>query len=661
MSMNSNESHTSQKMPAKESSETAATGQVASLADLASKLESTKLRPSSANNQAETPIKETKQSTKKDGIKSNRKQQNAISASKKQLDEKPKVSPTADSQAAAVSISNKSSRRAQHKNNHENHNKSTSAKSPSTTGQSQSSSLEQFSARAQEIKQDIYNALEKQSKVQTFDEPIEIVQLKNDILKLSSTVSDANDTTECPDVAEDDAHADVKIPTASASCPLGTNMGPQEHTLSEQPKVKQDDLPENKNLDEEMISSRSQETLQNPSALSAEQHEDSLAARQNNRRKQAERKMPIKVNTSKTIGTDCESELAGFEPLSAKLDQETKYLSLLSSLRKDHKDSPEMLESLCKKIVQMSELIDKLQVDCEKYDSENRKLLVVKQKLENLCRELQKSNNAIRIESLDLIKLEQGKAKEQTTKIQSTLSGVIKLFDENQQRNMALRQENQELQTKLRSLLEHCDNWEKGFAAALRQKDIENRLVKTELAKSNLVANQEKEAFLKEKGDLLRLLSMMQEHQSRIEGQEAKLRLDLTNYASKYDECQAVISQGMSKFQTESKRMLKQIERSKQDYKVLLTKYESSNKRMVQLLDEKQRWDRSMGAANKKIETLEKLCRALREQKADKGDSQRQIKTKSKTAESCGAKLAEAPTGIVISDASSVDDAMNQQ
>lgn len=514
--------------------------------------------------------------------------------------------------AASSKTSQASGRRGQQKGNNSNHHdassKSSSAAKDATAAANNArascSTLEQFSAKAQEIKQDIYDALEKQTQIQVPDEPVEIVQLKNEILKLSL---DDDAAAAGENISEEGKKTDsAPISLESESAEPDAVISNKESN-DNQAELREDDKSREAELEEHRA------TAIDGQDISAKEDQEKLDKPVTETITQTEKKS----STATEPNTDIvKTELGSFELLSAKLDQETKYISLVSSLKEDFEGSPEMLEPICKKLVQMSELICKLQSDCENYELENKKLLVIRQKLENLCRELQKSNNAIRIESLDLIKLEQGKAKEQTTKIQSTLSGVIKLFDDNQQRNMALRQENQELQTKLRSLLEHCDSWEKGFATALRQRDIENRLVKTELAKANLLKNEEKERFLKEKQDLLQLLSMMQEHQSRIEGQEAKLRSDLSNYASRYDECQAVISKGMSKFQTESKRMLKQIEKSKQDYKVLLTKYESSNKRMAQLLDEKQRWDRSMNVANKKIETLEKLCRALRDQKA---------------------------------------------
>ena len=53
--------------------------------------------------------------------------------------------------------------------------------------------------------------------------------------------------------------------------------------------------------------------------------------------------------------------------------------------------------------------------------------------------------------------------------------------------------------------------------------------------------------------------------------------------------------------------VLKQLEKSKQDYVALLAKYEQSNKRIGQLLEERQRWERANKLATKKVETLERL------------------------------------------------------
>lgn len=445
------------------------------------------------------------------------------------------------------------------------------------------SNFDEFAQRADELKKDITKSLEKQANHEVIDEPTQISQLRNDILKLSLVGGDKDIDDKNESISEESPSSQPQdIPKQSSNL---TTCHESRETESK-----------SDNFTSETSSKGDIDTGKNVASRRIDTITDN--------------------NNKKTSPNDKLVE-DGFAPLSAKLDSESKLIALVSSLKGRSDDSPQLLETVCRKLVNLSEENDQLSLNNENLLSENRKLHLVREKLENLCRELRKSNNEIRIESLDLIKAEQGKAKEQTNKIQSTLSGVIKLFDENQQRNRTLRQENLDLQTKLKSLVDHCDNWEKSVEVAMRQREIENRLLKTELAKSNLVRNEEKEKYLTEKQELLQILSVMQEQQHRIEGQEAKLRSDLSSYASKYDECQAVISKGMNRFQLETKRMLKQIEQSKQDYRVLLSKYESSNKRMVMLLEEKQYWDRSMNAANKKVETLEKLCRALKERKQE--------------------------------------------
>lgn len=315
---------------------------------------------------------------------------------------------------------------------------------------------------------------------------------------------------------------------------------------------------------------------------------------------------PSETTTTSDPTSNC------FEPLSARLDPKSKFVALKASLASQFTSAPELLEPICKKFIHLTNQIDTLTLYNEQNQMEIGKLRDIKGKLSELCRELQKTNNEIRIENLSMIKGEQNKAKEQAGKIQSTLGGVMKLFDENQQRNLALKQENLELQNKLKSLLEHCENWEKCVDTTLKQRDIENKLLKTEIARLNLLHNEEKERFCLEKQELLKALSMMRGQQSKIEEKEAKLRLDLSNYASKYDECQEIIHKGLSKFQLESKRMLKQIEKSRQDYIQLLGKYEQSNKTIKKLLEEKQNWAHSLGASNKKLDTLERLCRSLK-------------------------------------------------
>ena len=415
--------------------------------------------------------------------------------------------------------------------------------------------LDEFANRALELKNEINAALDKQMNQLLIDLPAsEVVELRESLLKLSL-------------VGEDDKQTNRAV-----------------DKQSEKPSIDYD--------------KRTQvELIKNGPKTAGQSNEQTTVT--------SERAWPSDSSNRGTL-----RELESLDDMN--LDPDSQYIALSSSLQEQFVNVPHLLEPICRKLVQLSCRNNQLLVDCQNYRLENQKLASIREKLESLCRELQKANNSIRIESLELIRAEQGRAKEQTGKIQLTLAGVVKLFDENQQRNLNLRQENMELQSKLKSVLEHCNNWEKGVETFLKQRDMENKLLRTELAKANLLKNEEREKLLKEKEELLRMLSIMQEQQHKIEGQEAKLRSDLSSYATKYNECQAIISKGMSKFQVETKRMLKQLEKSRHDYMALLTKYESSNKKIAQLLEEKQRLDKALRMESKKNDTLEKLCRALR-------------------------------------------------
>lgn len=478
-------------------------------------------------------------------------------------------------------------------------------------------SLEAYSRQAGEIKRQISVALESQDRFHNVDQLNNVDDLRESIHKLSVAQGDEDGLEPeasqlvAPDeqqVAANDVRQAAMTECPAAGQPAETSGFAAEPATMARPTIRiqgqQADNKDSRAANEDPASPARSDKATPLAALAATPPPDLLPVAQTRGPEGAAGGDETEAATF--LSNNC------FEPLTARLDPETKYVALKSSMGRHFVHSPHLLEPICKKLIHLTNQIDALTMCNEQNELEISRLTSIKSKLGDLCRELQKSNNQIRIESLNMIKMEQNKAKDQAGKIQSTLSGVMKLFDENQQRNLTLKQENVDLQNKLKSLLEHCDNWEKCVETTLKQREIETRLARTEMARMSLLRNEEKERFFKEKSDLIKGLTMMKEQQSKIEISEAKLRSDLTNYASKYDECQEIIHKGLSKFQVESKRMLKQIEQGRRDYIQLLNKYEASNKKIKQLLEDKQSWAQSMGAANNKLEALERLCRALK-------------------------------------------------
>lgn len=336
--------------------------------------------------------------------------------------------------------------------------------------------------------------------------------------------------------------------------------------------------------------------------------------------------VPIETTTvinSEQVGRTADKVDPLFEPLTAKLDPDSKCSLLLASIKRFICDNEQLkgfsfepklintlLEPLCRKLVELSDLLANNEIDFKL--EQNRRL-----KLENLCRELQKSNNSIRLESLELIQVEQKRSKEQGSKIQETLSGVMKLFNENQARNVAICKENRDLQTKLISILEHCGNWEKSVETALKEKDLTIKLAKTQVAKSELLRHEEKESWLVQKRDYLQIINLLQAKQTILEEQSEKLRKDLQVNMEKYEIFHKQVGEKTNKFQRESKVLFDRMEKSSKEHKTMVNSYEH-------LLNENKKWVQVNELSAKKIDALEKLCRTLRNQ--NNGDDKNSLK-----------------------------------
>jgi hypothetical protein len=89
------------------------------------------------------------------------------------------------------------------------------------------------------------------------------------------------------------------------------------------------------------------------------------------------------------------------------------------------------------------------------------KALFAKDKLESLCRELQKHNKLIKEENLQRIKEEEEKRKEITTKFQAAIDEINQQVGSNSEKNTQLLTENQQLTGKLKNLIEQYEVREK--------------------------------------------------------------------------------------------------------------------------------------------------------------------------------------------------------
>lgn len=260
-----------------------------------------------------------------------------------------------------------------------------------------------------------------------------------------------------------------------------------------------------------------------------------------------------------------------------------------------------------RQVRQLSREKEQLQTDC------NRALLA-KSKLEGLCRELQRQGKVIKEECMLRIREEEEKRKEVASKFQSTLLDITAVLEENQTRSLQLKNENADLVQKLKSLIDHYDLWEKNVDQVLHQKELQVQVATTHLARYQAQLQQERQLFLGEKQQVLQQVADSQRQTAELAAREAQLHHELAVYSGKYQEFQGALSQSNQVFRTfkaDMDKMSKKIKKLEKETVQWKTRWESSNTALADLTSEKQKQTKELLAAQQRVITLEKLCRAL--------------------------------------------------
>lgn len=238
---------------------------------------------------------------------------------------------------------------------------------------------------------------------------------------------------------------------------------------------------------------------------------------------------------------------------------------------------------------QNERITNQLSKEKDQMQSEHNRLVLAKSRLESLCRELQRQNKFIKEESLIKIKEEEEKRREIANKFQSTLNEIMQLIAENQKRNTQLKEENADLAQKFKTLMGHYESWEKHTEKIIKQKDLETQLMNAKFHKSEMILNQEKQIFIKEKQQLIQMIADLQKRCADMSQNEAKLRSELGVYTNKYDEFQTVLTKSndmFSTFKKDMERMSKQIKRLEKETELWKKRWEDSNKALLKLSDE---------------------------------------------------------------------------
>jgi len=249
---------------------------------------------------------------------------------------------------------------------------------------------------------------------------------------------------------------------------------------------------------------------------------------------------------------------------------------------------------------------------------EHQKAILAKSKLESLCRELQKHSKMIKDEAMKRAQIEESKRKEVADSFQSTIDEVTNRMQNNSERNNALRDQNEELASKMKHLVEQYEQREDHIEKILKHKDLEQQLVQAKLDKAEAEKKEMAERSGKEREVLLAQTLESVKKNQMLEQNEKHLRAQIELYTEKYDEFQSTLSKSntvFNNFKSEMAQMTKKIKKLEKEIQMWKGRWESSNTQLEKVTKEKENGETDLKEARAKSSKLEKLCRALQQER----------------------------------------------
>jgi len=311
-----------------------------------------------------------------------------------------------------------------------------------------------------------------------------------------------------------------------------------------------------------------------------------------------------------------------------KLKEEEKKLKLLFKSFEDIENPEAKLDALGRKYLQLAsehkitdarkeefeKRLEKVVRERDQLQSDFNKASLAKNKLESLCRELQRHSKLVKEESQLRSQEEEAKRKELSEKFQTTINDISEQMQENYKANQQLKTENNDLAARLKGLVEQYEAREEHVEKVFKHKQLELQLAEAKMAQQHLQFDEEKKKTLTENQKLIQQAMEYQKQCEILTKQEAEMKSQLAMYAERFEEFQKTLNKSNEVFTTFKKEMdkmtktIKKLEKEKNTWK---TKCESSNRSLLEMVDEREKLKNEMAGLRSKNEKLENLCRAL--------------------------------------------------
>lgn len=212
------------------------------------------------------------------------------------------------------------------------------------------------------------------------------------------------------------------------------------------------------------------------------------------------------------------------------------------------------------------------------------------------------------------IRDEEEKRKETQAHFQKSINEIFATLGKNNDENLKIKDANAEMTKKFKYLAEQYELREKQLEKLNEQIKLETQLNEAKLAKVQMESTIEKEILLKEKQAALEEMLATKKAIIEMETRERLLKEQLTVYTEKYDQFQNSLQKSndvFTKYKVELEKMSKKIKALEKEAYEWRTKYEKSNRALLNTISDKQAQDEYVKKSARQLAQLQKLCRTL--------------------------------------------------
>ncbi|XP_029114035.1 beta-taxilin isoform X2 [Scleropages formosus] len=254
----------------------------------------------------------------------------------------------------------------------------------------------------------------------------------------------------------------------------------------------------------------------------------------------------------------------------------------------------------------------------ERLQGEHNRAVLARSKLEGLCRELQRHNKALKEESAQRCREEEQKREEISVHFQNTLTDIQAQIEQQNERNSKLRQENNDLGEKLNGIIQQYEQREEHLEKIFKHRDLQQKLADARLEEANMLLHEAEEKHKREKEYLLTQAAEWKLQARLLKEQETVMRAQLVLYSEKFDELQSTLAKSndvYASFRKEMDKMSKNMKKLEKESGTWKTRFENCNKALMDMVTDRSIKDKEFEMFTLKINKLERLCRALQEER----------------------------------------------